>query len=202
MQTPEKWYRAFKTVTEMLLDRGFMIEPVDLSKVQIDNMLQFIDQCKGIVLRANRTLHEVEEKIIVFFDEGKLRINSLRDFEVCIVNEKAQSALIVSECGSTAKVNRELDLESQVQAKIQVFDLSSLIYNITKHAAVPRHRGVTKNEIDHMCKERKIKLDQFPAYSIDDPVVRYYGFTKGDVVEIQRNLGGSQPPYIIWRVIR
>jgi DNA-directed RNA polymerase subunit H (RpoH/RPB5) len=55
-----------------------------------------------------------------------------------------------------------------------------------KHELVPKHVIMTKDEVDKLLNEYRIKLVQLPRISIDDPVIQMLGGKINDVIRIER----------------
>lgn len=75
-----------------------------------------------------------------------------------------------------------------IPARIELFSLDELQFNITTHALVPPHTKVKKNS--------KVSCAHYPIIRTTDPIVRFYGFEVGDVIRIAR------PEGIAFRVVR
>ena len=83
--------------------------------------------------------------------------------------------------------------------RIEVFDQRTLLFNITKHEMVPKHSIITKEDKAALLKKYRINDSQLPKIMVDDPVARYYGARKGDVIKIIRP-SDTAGRYVTYRV--
>lgn len=81
-------------------------------------------------------------------------------------------------------------------AQVEIFAVSELLFNLVDHSLVPPHRLLT-------AKEREAVFEQYgaaglPRMLLTDPVSRYYGLKRGQVMEIERvNASGFHKVYRI-----
>lgn len=70
--------------------------------------------------------------------------------------------------------------------EFEFFLFSELQYNITKHRFVPKH---IKLDIEEGRKIKEIYSHKIQAILKTEPISRFYGFKKGDIIEIHRDDG-------------
>ncbi len=78
--------------------------------------------------------------------------------------------------------------------RIELFSQEELQYNITTHKYQPKFEVLNSKDSDRF---RKIYDTKFPIMLKTDPIVRFYGYQKGDVVKITRKNG-----YVMYRIVQ
>ena len=65
---------------------------------------------------------------------------------------------------------------------LEFFTDSELQVNITEHELVPKHIALTPEEKKELFDKYKLKENQLSRIQLDDPVVRYLGLQRGQVL--------------------
>jgi len=88
-------------------------------------------------------------------------------------------------------------IEESKEMVIELFEEDELQYNITKHYLVPKHELLFKKGTKGAKDFKEKYSDKFPIILKTDPVSRFYGFNKGDIIKITRK-GGN----IMYRIVK
>ncbi len=195
MQAEEINYRLWrvrKTVFQMLHDRGYQVAEryLDESKEQFEQYWREILARGGnrnelVILVARKS--DPNDQIIVFFpDENKpVGVKPIRVLAEKMEEKKLGHAILVVQQKLTAFARSAIQ-EMGPKFEIEVFHESELIVNVTKHVLVPEHVPLTAEEKKSLLNRYKVKENQLPRIQQTDPVARYFGLKKGQVVKIIR----------------
>uniref|UniRef100_A0A6C0KBZ6 RNA polymerase subunit H/Rpb5 C-terminal domain-containing protein n=1 Tax=viral metagenome TaxID=1070528 RepID=A0A6C0KBZ6_9ZZZZ len=163
---------ALSTIQEMLTSRGLVSDKFELvpSTMEGTKMYSFA----GILLIFS-TKTRVSEK----------ELNNFLSFAGD--NNFASGIIIVSPSRPSESVMKVLIGHNAVRENVyvQIFDIRSLGFNISKHRKVPQHRIVRENEKPDIIKNYNLKsIEQIPKILSQDAMAKFIGARPGDVVEV------------------
>lgn len=75
---------------------------------------------------------------------------------------------------------------TQQYTQIECFLEEDLLVNITHHELVPKHMVLSREEKTALLARYRLKDTQLPRILRNDPVARYFGLKRGQVVKIIR----------------
>jgi DNA-directed RNA polymerase I, II, and III subunit RPABC1 len=84
---------------------------------------------------------------------------------------------------------------------IEVFEEKRLTFNIIDHTLSPKYRVCSDQEKQDIFKIYSINSKKLPRMSINDPAAKYYGLSKGTLVEITRKSRTTPGTTVSYRII-
>jgi len=201
-----KLWRIRKTVMQLCHDRGYLVTQ--------DELEQTLDQFKEtygdkpseshpsrsdlIVLVAH--IDDPTDQMFVFFpDEPKIGIKTVKNYCQRMQEENITRAIIVVQQGMTPSAKQAL-VDMAPKYILEQFLESELLINITEHELVPTHILLTPDEKAELLSRYKLKESQLMRIQASDPVARYFGLKRGQVVKIIRP-SETAGRYISYRLV-
>jgi DNA-directed RNA polymerase I, II, and III subunit RPABC1 len=196
-----KLFRVWKTLNQMMTDRGYIVEE-DFSKITYQEWLQKNNNkatLNGIYYKKSEiNPEEVFRLYFEYIGESKLSAKEISIFFSKMKDAKADSGIIVISGQLTSQAKQKM-IDINYELQVECFNISELMVNITEHSYVPKHILLTKEEKKMLLKRYKIKEHQLPKILTTDPVAKYLGLKKGDVVKIIRD-SETAGKYVTYRI--
>ncbi|KIR51523.1 DNA-directed RNA polymerase I, II, and III subunit RPABC1 [Cryptococcus gattii Ru294] len=159
--------------------------------------------------RVSRTVHEMvrdrgyllaDYEINVSFEEFKDRHGATGsvDFIGSMDKMGARRGIIIWSEKMSPAAKKTLQ-EMQSEYHLEDFPESDLLVNITKHFLVPKHTIMKPEEKSALIKRYRLKETQLPRIMVTDPVAKYYGLKRGQVMKIER-ASETAGRYITYRI--
>jgi len=144
-------------------------------------------------------MDDPDDNLFVFFpDDAKVGVKPIRNYCTRMKDESVTRAMIVVQEGITPFAKQAL-AEMAPKYRIEYFKESELLVDITEHVLVPEHVVMTPEEKNTLLKRYKLKETQLPRIQQSDPIARYYGLSRGQVVKITRP-SETAGRYITYRI--
>jgi DNA-directed RNA polymerase subunit H (RpoH/RPB5) len=200
MSLLQKIFKSRNVIIDMLDSRKgeYNTSPFSNFSIQeIDSMLQNntskLSDSSNNPLDMTIKLTGSKKCIIKYVMVSKIRINNIQMYVMDMVNnvlKKGDELILITK----DKLSNDSSLSELFDSYyklnnifIQIFWLDTLIINITEHELVPKHRVLEEKEKAILLEKYNLSsLNKIPVIAKNDPVAKFYGMHKGDVVEITR----------------
>ncbi|CAD5216341.1 unnamed protein product [Bursaphelenchus xylophilus] len=199
-------WRVRRTVLQMCHDRGYLVTQEELEQT-LDQFKEFFGDrpSEGNPSRSSLTLlvahnDDPTDQMYVFFPEDpKIGIKTIKAFCQQMQEQNITRAIIVVQGGMTPSSKQAVN-DMMPKYQLEVFLEAELMVNITEHELVPEHVVMTQDEKAELLARYKLKDTQLPRIQLSDPVSRYFGLKRGQVVKIIRP-SETAGRYITYRIV-
>ena len=121
---------------------------------------------------------------VEFNGEYKVGIKQLRQFAHYITQNNFHTGIFI--CNAPISPSALKIVPTVLPHIIETFQEQDLLVNITLHELVPKHILLSKEEKAALLFRYRLKETQLPRIQASDPVARYLGLRRGQVVKIIR----------------
>ncbi|UMM13903.1 hypothetical protein L5515_001949 [Caenorhabditis briggsae] len=176
LETYRLW-RIRKTVLQMVHDRGYLV-----AQEELDQPLETFKETFG--------------------DRPSEKKPARSDLTILVAHNDDpadQIAIIVVQTGMTPSAKQSIG-DMAPKYMLEHFLEAELMVNITEHELVPEHVVMTAEEKAELLARYKLKDSQLPRIQQCDPVARYFGLRRGQVVKIIRP-SETAGRYITYRLV-
>ncbi len=174
----------------MMRDRGYII-PQEFDKEAMTKevfMTRYAND-QGEVEREllkMRFVHQIERhKILVMF-ERNAKVGKKEVERLCERMGEDKRCVLILDGNVSAPARIQIDSMAP-DIVIEVFREEQLLVNITEHRLVPLHQPLTKAQKDAVLARYRVTEKQLPRMELADPIARYFGLSRGDLVKITRS---------------
>jgi len=189
-------FKVWKTLNQMMKDRGY-----EINKEEYKDWFSDIKDKKAMRGVFTKIDKNDGKKIITYyqyFPDQKINSDSIKNYLEVMKDSKVNSGIIIISGKLSQQAKQKVqDINKELQ--IEIFTVNELVVNITEHELVPKHILLSKEDKDLLLKRYKIKENQLPKILVTDPVARYLGLKRGDVVKIIRE-SETAGRYITYRI--
>ena len=121
---------------------------------------------------------------IEFCSDLSIGIKQMRAFSQHIDQHHFKSGILVTQASITPAALKIIP--AVTNHIIETFQEQDLLVNITHHELVPTHELLSAEQKVELLKRYRLKESQLPRIQVGDPVAKYLGLRKGQVVKIIR----------------
>ena len=200
-----------RTSIQMMTDRGYetSTELFLLQKTDLQVGLYFLKKCIAEKRSLCTSMNKIYEAETIADGPPKLAVYFLdRNFDETKNKDKMISTLqFKNVLREFAKINATrclliLPIKMSPQARkeaqrshLGIMHYEELVFNVARHFMVPPHIGVSEKDAAEFFASRKIEPHQLPVLRDSDPIAKYYGYSRGTLVKIER------PGWTVYRVV-
>ena len=124
---------------------------------------------------------------VEFSNESSIGIKQLRNFTAHLDQNNFHTGILVTQVPVTgAALKDKPKLEATAHCTIETFMEQDLLVNITHHELVPKHVLLSPKEKKDLLERYRLKESQLPRIQTGDPIAKYLGLRRGQVVKIIR----------------
>lgn len=197
-------WRVRKTVMQLCHDRGYLVTQEELDQT-LDQFKELYGDSPSERKRSNlivlvaHTDDPTDQMFVFFPDEPKVGIKTIKSYCQRMQEENISRAIIVVQQGMTPSAKQSL-VDMAPKYILEQFLEAELLVNITEHQLVPEHIVLTPDEKHDILQRYKLKESQLPRIQQGDPVARYFGLKRGQVVKIVRP-SETAGRYVTYRLV-
>ncbi|KAM0978506.1 hypothetical protein FF1_014472 [Malus domestica] len=195
-----RYYLSRRTVLEMLRDRGYSVpaSEIDLSLQDFRFLHGPTPDIERLRFSATHCADPSDRMLVIYCGPGIVKVNVIRGLHSQIANKDTLTGLIL--ITQNQVTNQALKTLELYPFKTEIFQITDLLVNITKHVLKPKHRVLTDKEKQKLLKKYNIEEKQLPRLSRKDAISRYYGLEKGQVVKVTYS-GDITESHVTYRCI-
>jgi DNA-directed RNA polymerase I, II, and III subunit RPABC1 len=180
-------FRVYKTISGMLDKRGYMI-PKSMREMTPADFLQKFGEYpnrEALTILVEKADDETNQLFVFFPEDEKVGVKPIKVYTDRMRTEGVSNAIMVLRVDITPFAKQAVQEMSDAFC-MEHFKEAELLVDITQHQLVPQHELLTKSEKIELLKRYRLKETQLPRIQPNDPVARYYGMKRGNVVKIIR----------------
>lgn len=193
-------FRTWVTSRDMITDRGYTI-PLTIMKAENNDFYTLYQNIDSQVGFNNYDIlgTKGDKRLLVKFTLDKEVVNrqDIITFRNNVNDTYGEDTNIIY----VVKVKPNTFVYKEIKENDEIFLMSELIFNRTKHRLVPKHVLLTETEKREILTTYDCRDTQIPRMVTTDYVARYFGAKAGDMFKIYRP-SPSSGMYITYRVVK
>lgn len=121
---------------------------------------------------------------VEFASEPSIGIRHLKQFAQLLGEKNYYTGIFVTQTAPTSSALKIIP--SLLPTVMEIFREEDLLVNISQHDLVPKHTLLSSEDKKRLLERYRLKETQLPRIRVDDPMARYLGLRRGQVVKIIR----------------
>jgi DNA-directed RNA polymerase I, II, and III subunit RPABC1 len=122
---------------------------------------------------------------VEFLPGDNVGIKQMRNFAQFLSQQSHHTGILITSVTVTPAAMKIIPAVAS-DTRIECFMEQDLLVNITHHELVPKHVLLSKEERAKLLERYRLKDTQLPRIQLSDPIARYLGLRRGQVVKIIR----------------
>lgn len=123
---------------------------------------------------------------VEFCPDAPIGIKHTRQFAQTLDGNGYRNGILITKVAPNAAALKAFEPMIEKGVIAETFPEADLVVNITKHELVPKHVLLSDEEKKVLLDRYRLKETQLPRVQSNDPVAKYLGLKKGQVVKIIR----------------
>ncbi|KAJ2552616.1 DNA-directed RNA polymerases II 24 kDa polypeptide (RNA polymerase II subunit 5) [Coemansia sp. RSA 1933] len=197
-----RMWRVYRTVHQMCKDRNYLVANSDLDRTLEQFRSEYAPAGRVDRTRLTFVVQKKDDptnQMFVFFpEEPSVGVKPIREYITRMAKESVNNCIIIYRKTMTSRANTAIATISG-KCRVEKFEESNLLVNITEHELVPQHKVLNDEQKKEILRRYRLRETQLPRISSEDPVARYYGMTRGQVVQIIR-ASETAGRYVTYRI--
>ncbi|RLM69807.1 hypothetical protein C2845_PM17G01570 [Panicum miliaceum] len=177
-------FLARRTALEMLRDRGYIVPEEELARTLPEFRAWWANKPELEHLAFSTTLaSDPSNKVkVVFCPPEPVKIAVIREIYSGVKEDNLSRLILILQSRIMSRAKESI--KEIFPFKVDTFQITELLVNITKHVLKPKHEVLTAEEKAKLLKEYNVVDSQLPRMLETDAVARYHGLDKGTVVKV------------------
>jgi len=121
---------------------------------------------------------------VEFATDSSVGIKHLKQFAQLLSEKNYYTGIYVTQAAPTSSALKIIP--SLLPTVMEIFREEDLLVNISRHELVPKHTLLSAEDKKRLLERYRLKETQLPRIRVDDPMARYLGLRRGQVVKIIR----------------
>eukprot|EP00730_Choanoeca_flexa_P014566 TRINITY_DN6412_c0_g1_i1.p1 TRINITY_DN6412_c0_g1~~TRINITY_DN6412_c0_g1_i1.p1 ORF type:complete len:224 (+),score=22.88 TRINITY_DN6412_c0_g1_i1:48-674(+) len=206
MASSNKQFRLWKvwtTLKQMCHDRGYRVTREMMEMSFEDWKAAHGEKTRKELSFPVQKLDDDADQMIVFFAEEKdVGTPTIKSLYARCREDACFRAIIVyqNKVAPMARRNIDILLTEDPPYIFEPFSEAELVFNVTRHMLVPLHEVLTPQEKDQLLRRYNVTEQNLPCMQRVDPIARYFGLRKGQIVRIVRS-SKTAGRYVTYRIV-